>query len=63
MADQDGAQWYWCLRHNRAESTDRCGAELLMGPYSSPEEAAQFAEKAKARNETWDEEDERWDNA
>lgn len=62
MATSDGQQWYWCLRHNKAESTDRCGAELRMGPYDSPEEAAKFADTARAREDKWAEEDDRWNN-
>jgi hypothetical protein len=31
-----------------------------MGPYPTPEAAERFAETAEARNEAWDEEDERW---
>lgn len=58
MASND-QEWYWCLRHARAESTQRCGAELRMGPYAS-EEAAKFAEKAKSREDQWEAEDERW---
>ena len=54
--------WYWCLKHNRAESTERCGAELRMGPYDSPEAAAKYAETAKSRDDAWAEDDERWNN-
>lgn len=60
MADGDAGQFYWCLRHERVESTDRCGAEMRMGPYATAEEAQAYSEKAKARNEAWAEEDERW---
>ncbi len=62
MGSEDTQHWYWCLRHNRAESEERCGAELRMGPYKSREEAANFAEKARAREDAWAEEDERWHN-
>lgn len=62
MGSSEGQQWYWCLRHNTAESTQRCGAELRMGPYGSAEEAAKFADKAKARDDAWSEEDDRWEN-
>jgi hypothetical protein len=61
--DAPAEQWYWCLRHSRAESTDRCGSELLMGPYPSREAAESYAETAKAREESWDAEDERWKNS
>jgi hypothetical protein len=62
MAGDEGQQWYWCMRHNRAESTDRCGAELRMGPYPTKAEAENFAEKAQAREDAWEEEDDRWKN-
>lgn len=62
MANDESGPWYWCLRHNRVESTNRCGAELRMGPYDSPEDAARYAEKAKERDDAWTEEDDRWAN-
>jgi len=62
MAGDEGQQWYWCLRHNRVESEDRCGAELRMGPYASPEAAAKYAETAQARDDAWAEDDDRWEN-
>lgn len=53
-------QFYWCLRHKRVESTERCGAELRMGPYATAAQAQAYAETAEGRNEAWDEDDERW---
>ncbi|MPZ72196.1 MAG: hypothetical protein GEU74_03040 [Nitriliruptorales bacterium] len=61
--DSVPTKWYWCLRHNRAESVDRCGADLLMGPYESREAAERYAETAKAREDAWEAEDERWEGA
>jgi hypothetical protein len=62
MGDDAGAaQWYWCLRHHRAESEDRCGSDLLMGPYPTREAAERYAETAKDREEAWKAEDERWE--
>ena len=58
--DAADGQWYWCLRHNRAESTDRCGSELLMGPYATREAAEAYAETAKAREDSWKADDEAW---
>lgn len=64
MADNgEAGPWYWCLRHNRAESTERCGAELRMGPYPTKEAAEQYAETAQAREDAWEAEDERWENS
>ena len=60
MADDPATEFYWCLRHQRVESTDLCPADQRMGPYPSPEAAERFAETAKSRNEDWAAEDERW---
>lgn len=54
--------WYWCLDHRRAEPRFGCRAEVRMGPYASKEEAEHWRERLDARNETWDAEDERWEN-
>ena len=62
MADEQPAQWYWCLRHSRPESTDRCKSDLLMGPYESREAAERYADTAKERDEAWAAEDEQWEN-
>ena len=61
MADDSAPeQWFYCLRHKRAESADRCGSELLMGPYPSRDAAEKYAETAQAREDAWEAEDERW---
>jgi len=60
MADDTATQWYWCLRHDTPETAEGCPAKYRMGPYPTPEAAERFAETAEARNEAWDEEDERW---
>ena len=62
MTDDEATQWYWCLRHKRAETAGgACGAELRMGPYSSQAAAEAYAETAQAREDTWEAEDERWE--
>lgn len=53
-------QWYWCLRHERAESEDGCAASQRLGPYATREEAENYADRVKARNQRWDAEDKRW---
>ena len=60
MADETAA-FYWCLRHQRVETTDRCGADLRMGPYGSEAEARRYAETAAQRDEAWQREDEEWE--
>jgi hypothetical protein len=62
MAEDQPTQWYWCLRHSRPESADRCSSDLLMGPYESREAAERFADTAKERDEKWTAEDEQWEN-
>lgn len=57
---EDDTKWYWCLHHERVESTDRCAAALRMGPYASAAQARAYAEIAQTRNEAWEEDDERW---
>jgi hypothetical protein len=53
--------WFWCLQHGRAErSSEGCAAVQRLGPYPSREAAEAYAEKAAARTEAWDAEDERW---
>lgn len=52
-------QWFWCLKHRRAESYDNvCPADERMGPYASKEDAENWRERAEARNREWDAEDE-----
>jgi hypothetical protein len=58
----DDRRWYWCLVHQRPEpegSQDR--AEDVLGPYPSEEAARNWKQTVEARNEAWDEEDERWE--
>lgn len=53
--------WYWCLRHRRAEPEGgQCPADDRLGPYASRQEALDWRARVEARNEAWDEEDERW---
>jgi hypothetical protein len=51
-------QWWYCLKHNRAEdSSTECAGKDLLGPYPSREEAARALEKVKERNKEWDDQD------
>jgi hypothetical protein len=50
MADQ---YWY-CVKHHRVETDNGCTAIDRLGPYPSREEASRALEKAKERNEAWD---------
>lgn len=62
MADE-APQYYWCTRHSRVETEDRCRADVLMGPYPSAEAAANYAETAKGREDAWAADDERWEGS
>lgn len=59
MSDRDG-EWFWCLRHQRAERRGACRAADRLGPYPSPEAAADWQEVHGRREERWEEEDRRW---
>ncbi len=53
-------QWFWCLKHERAETAGGCAATQRLGPYPTREDAENYAEKVKARNQRWDADDKRW---
>ena len=53
-------QWYYCLKHGRAEEGPGCPGRNRMGPYATEEEAANALEHARERTEKWDAEDEEW---
>ena len=46
--------WWYCLRHNRVEDQSGCALTDRLGPYDSPEEAAQALDKARRRTEEED---------
>jgi hypothetical protein len=60
QGEQQGEQWYWCMRHGTAEQGVGCRGSERLGPYPSAEAAAHWRETVERRNETWDEEDRRW---
>jgi len=43
------ASWWYCLNHNRVEDESGCAHTDRLGPYASPEDAAQALEKARQR--------------
>ena len=53
-------QWYWCMKHERAEPDKACAATQRLGPYATREEAESYAERVKSRNQRWDADDKRW---
>lgn len=55
-------RYYWCLEHDRVEADeDRCRADNRLGPYASAEAARNWRNRVDARNEAWEEQDERWE--
>ncbi|MDO5700042.1 MAG: hypothetical protein Q4P36_01030 [Bowdeniella nasicola] len=54
-------EYYYNLVTGEVEKGRAASAHNRMGPYSSPEAARHAMEKAQARNESWEEDDEAWD--
>lgn len=58
MADE---QWYWCMRHARAEPASvACRMWDRLGPYRSKEDAENWRERVEQRNAEWEAEDRHW---
>ncbi len=47
-------EWYFCLDHRTVEPLDGCRAAVRIGPFATPEEAAQALETVERRNREWD---------
>jgi hypothetical protein len=56
------SEYYWCLAHERVEEGP-CGAIDRLGPYDSPDAARAWRDRVEDRNDAWQAEDERWDDA
>ncbi|MDP9418487.1 MAG: hypothetical protein M3P48_11820 [Actinomycetota bacterium] len=54
-------QWWYCLKHNRAEGADGCANVDRMGPYETQEQASRALQTAAERTEAWDH-DPRWND-
>lgn len=53
--------WWWCMRHARAETGDDvCPPDDRMGPYESRDAAEHWKDRLEARNDKWDREDKEW---
>lgn len=52
--DPSRPSWYYCLDHKTVEPEDGCRADVRLGPYATPEEAARALEKVQQRNDNWD---------
>ena len=54
-------QWFWCLTHQQVEAGDqRDDPDNALGPYPTEDAARNWKATSEARNEAWDDEDERW---
>jgi SPOR domain len=51
-------EYFYNTRTNQVEEGRQSDWSQLMGPYATREEAAQALEKARARNDAWDAQDE-----
>ena len=61
MSTTGDEQWYWDLHQGRAvRGAERGSADHLLGPYPTEAAAQAWRERVEQRNETWDEDDERW---
>lgn len=50
--------WY-CLIHHSVEPNDGCADSMRLGPFPTRADAELALDRARSRNESWDE-DERW---
>ncbi len=57
MVMDDDKSWWFCLKDNRVEQGPGCAGKDRMGPYATREDAENWQEIAKRRNEEWDEQD------
>ena len=63
ISDPDHSnEWYYCLKHHQVEPFAGCKSADRLGPYLSPEEAANALQQVAERNEAWDEADREWDD-
>lgn len=60
-------QWFFCLKHQTVEPAGQCRSDDRMGPYESPEAAANWRERMSEREEqrertkdSWEREDDAW---
>ena len=52
MADQ--GEYFWCLKHHAVEGAGECRAADHLGPYPTPQAAAEALDTVAARNAAWD---------
>ncbi|MBB4930776.1 hypothetical protein F4561_001596 [Lipingzhangella halophila] len=61
MGDQEQPstenQWWYCLRHSRAEQGPGCPNKYRLGPYPDEAAAVEALRTVAERNEAWDQDD------
>jgi hypothetical protein len=58
------SEWYYDLRRKAAvPAGERGPGDHMLGPYATKGEAENWKQTSEARNEAWDDADERWDKA
>ncbi|WP_408003877.1 SPOR domain-containing protein [Puerhibacterium puerhi] len=63
MSEENAAamtQYWYNTATGEVEEGHRSGWTHLMGPYATREEAQAALDKARARSEAWDADDDRW---
>lgn len=53
LGDAKG-QWYYCFKHDKVETREECRRGDRLGPYPTPEDAANWRQRVEQRNEAWD---------
>ena len=54
-------EFYYCLKHRKAEEGPECPAKNRLGPYATREEAEHAIDIVGERNRAWDN-DPRWND-
>ena len=54
-------EFYYCLKHRKAEEGPECPGRRRLGPYATREEAERAIETVSERNRAWDT-DPRWND-
>lgn len=59
--DEPATEWYWDLEKNMAvPASERGRGDHMLGPYNTKGEAENWKIKVDDRNQSWDDDDERW---
>jgi hypothetical protein len=54
-------KWYYCLEHRAVEPRSGCRDAVRLGPYPTPDAAAEALDTVERRNRAWDN-DPDWDD-